>query len=138
MTKTQIEERAGGYTRFKQTDHNTYFSQKWKETVLDVRRVNSDGRNETQIEVEIERCVEKKALRVYKELSSFTMKPKDALRMAFALYPELLDILKEAQQALEEGQEYQGNVLETIAGIRELIPEEEAVRGYGNNRGARI
>jgi len=126
-SKTQIEERVGGYTRFKQTDHSTYVSQKWKETVFDVRRVNSDRRDETQIEVVIERCVEKKVLRVYKELSSFTLTPKDALRMAFALSPELLDTLKEAKQALEEGREYQGEVLETVARIRELIPEGDVV-----------
>lgn len=96
MTKTQIYKRDGGYTRFRQVEHKEYFEQKWKETTLDVRRVRQTDRNETQIEVSIEKCVSKKALRVYSQLSSFVLTPSDARQLALAICPELAEEQEES------------------------------------------
>ena len=94
MTKTQIYKRDGGYTRFRQVEPKEYF--KGRETTLDVRRVRQADRNETQIEISIEKRVSKKALRVYSQISSFVLTPEDARQLALAICPELAEELRKA------------------------------------------
>jgi hypothetical protein len=75
------------YEQFKTFDHE-FFQGSRSNTELNVRRVNQQGRDETQVSVSIFTHYQK-SNRLNRVVDSFELAPRDALLLAFALAPEL-------------------------------------------------